>query len=283
MYQHPESKDFSSHIFLFNVLKSIQIRIEPPKYFINPATAAKTGRRENNFIFNATIYCVQLLNDYHKALKQYLSQDAQLNEFFALGMIESAMESVNKAIRTQLMLQESFDWFETNFEITNLTQHVWIFKCSTGPQLGHFVARLLGNREYDLSKKTWLFDKDIWSIYVQSRLTRGGGVAMSGHQGIWSFDQDMVTIWSSFSQGVCPRYDHQAKHLIKIYSVEVEKRWRGRDVWLVLGHQQGGDPPGEGSNWSRMVQLGHDRSLLVKTGHYMSRFVRIQQLLIGSD
>ena len=58
---------------------------------------------------NATIYCVQLLNDYHKALKQYLSQDAQLNEFFALGMIESAMESVNKAIRTQLMLQESFD------------------------------------------------------------------------------------------------------------------------------------------------------------------------------
>ena len=128
----------------------------------------------------------------------------------------------------------------------------------------------------------WSFDKDmiIWSTYVQSRnlikfftvkeslirisqsrLRRGGGVEMFGHQGFWS------------------RYDHlQSRSLSKIWSpgkasnqnlsVEVEKRWWGRDVWLVLGHQQGGDPPGEGSNWSRLVQVGHDWSRLVKTGHY---------------
>ena len=113
----------------------------------------------------------------------------------------------------------------------------------------------------------WSFDKDmiIWSmfsrgIWSNSTQWRGGGASRC--LATRGFDH-LITIWSSFSQGVCPRYDHQGKDLIKIYSVEVEKRWRGRDVWLVLGHQQGGDPPGEGSNWSRMVIIGHDWSLSV--------------------
>ena len=113
----------------------------------------------------------------------------------------------------------------------------------------------------------WSFDKDmiIWSmfsrgIWSNSTQWRGGGASRC--LATRGFDHDMIIL----SQGVCPRYDHQAKHLIKIYSVKVEKRWRGRDVWLVLGHQQGSDPPGESSNWSRLVQVGHDRSWSVKIG-----------------
>ena len=109
-------------------------------------------------------------------------------------------------------------------------------------------------------------------------------MAASRYLATMGFDQDMIIL----SQGVCPRYDHQAKHLIRISQSRL-RRGGGAAMsdWCSATSKAAIHLEREaiGRDWFRLVMIGQDWSRLVTivkicqdaTTFDWSRLVRISQ------